>query len=292
MPTLSAPTAQFDYELIDSGNEQKLERFGSYTLIRPEPKAIWKPELDSRQWQMAQGTYVKKPTGGYWKWKGTVPSSWLIRRTDLSFVLKPTSFKHVGIFPEQEPVWQWIQTKVQTAGRPVRMLNLFGYTGAATVAALKAGAQVTHVDASKESITWANENVKQNRLEGKPVRWIVDDVGKFVKRELNRGSKYDAILMDPPKFGRGVDGQVWKLEEDLPKLLSLCSSILESKPLFFFINAYAIQLSSFSLVNILSQTMKPSRGIVDGGELVLEPKNKTYPLSTTIFARWEGENVK
>lgn len=278
-----------DYELIDSGDGEKLERFGTYILARPEPKALWK-KTNISVWNSAHAVYKRNNHGGgQWIYKTKLPKTWDIRWNDITFILKPTGFKHVGIFPEQAQLWQWIQEKIKKAHRPIKVLNLFGYTGGSSLAALAAGAQVTHVDASKEVVTWAHDNVKASGLEGKPIRWIVDDVVKFVRREIKRGNCYDAIIMDPPKFGRGSDGQVWKIEEDLPVLVELLRNILSENPLFVIMNSYTIEYSSLTLCNLLDQTMCSFNGKTDNGELIITPKTPAYPLSTGIFARWSAE---
>lgn len=281
-----------DYELLDSGDEEKLERFGQYLFVRPEPKAIWHKTLPQPEWQHVDAVYKRNQKGGgQWQYINRLPPSWNLAWNNLRFTLKPTGFKHVGIFPEQAALWEWIQNSIQTANRPIKVLNLFGYTGGSTLAALSAGAQVTHVDAAKDIVTWARENAIASGLEQKPVRWIVDDAIKFVRREIKRGNMYDAIIMDPPKFGRGSEGQVWKIEEDLPVLTDLCKEILSKNPLFFIINAYTTAYSSLTLYNLLNQTMSTFSGETDHGELIITPTKTSYSLSTGIFTRWVAKDL-
>lgn len=286
-PQLFTPTDWQDYELLDSGNEEKLERFGTYTFIRPEPKALWTKTASQSEWNKAAAIYKRDSKGGgKWTFTKQVPSAWKLTWRDLSFLIKPTGFKHMGLFPEQAAIWVDIIDAITRAGKPTKLLNLFGYTGGSTLAALSAGAQVTHVDAAKDVVTWAHENAKLSQLDTKPVRWIVDDAVKFVRREIKRGNTYDAIIMDPPKFGRGANGQVWKIEEHLPQLVELCKNILNPQPLFFIINAYTIDFSSLTLYNILRQTMLSNQGNLAHGELILQSSQSKNALSTGIIATW------
>lgn len=288
-PKILAPNTWKDYELLDSGAGEKLERFGNFILIRPEPKALWNKILPL-EWTKAHASYIRNNKGGgQWQHRIQLPYTWNISWNELNFVLKPTGFKHVGIFPEQASLWEWIIGTIKTVQRPIKVLNLFGYTGGSSIAALCAGAQVTHVDASKDIVSWAHENVIQSGLEGKPIRWIVDDVVKFVRREIKRGNTYDAIIMDPPKFGRGSNGQVWKIEEDLSQLVALCKDVLSPKPLFFIINSYTTEYSSLTLYNLLNQTMSFFPGETEHGELTLTPTTQSVTLSTGIFARWSAK---
>lgn len=287
--TLLQPNEWKEYELLDAGDEEKLERFGKFTVVRPEPQALWKRTLPQSEWNKADAMYQRSSTGGgKWMYQRSFPQQLILHWEQLSFVIKPTGFKHMGIFPEQAAFWKWIQQTISSAQRPIKVLNLFAYTGGSTVAALSAGAQVTHVDSSKEIITWAHENVKQSGLEGKPVRWIIDDVLKFIKREVKRGVTYDAIIMDPPKFGRGSSGQVWKIEEDLPVLIQLCEQVLSAHPLFFLMNLYTTDYSALTLQNQLSDIFHHKKGIVDCGELVLSVSASKKLLSTGVYARWQS----
>lgn len=273
-----------DYELIDSGKEQKLERWGQFITTRPDPRAIWERKKPSL-WDKAGGMFDDNG----WKFKATPPEPWLVGYGNLKFRLKPTEFKHTGVFPEQAVNWEWIQNSLsvgQLHSLPVRVLNLFAYTGGATMAASNAGAHVTHVDASRPAMMWASENASLSGVNKESVRWIQDDAMKFVSREVRRGVKYDGIIMDPPKFGRGVKGEVWKLLDDLPGLVEGCRQIMSTTPLFFLINAYAADMSSLVLFNLLSGVTKPWDGQVEAGELGLKETAGGRILPAGIFARW------
>lgn len=300
-----------DYELLDSGNGMRYERFGPYTTVRPDPQAIWKPS-HFEQWSKADVRYVRTVRDqGKWQFKRAIPEKWKMTWRDLSFWARLTSFKHTGVFPEQSLQWEWMSQKIQSFSKVSRsvndnyrstdttentdapihrptdspsILNLFAYTGIATLACASAGAKVTHVDASKPSITWARENQIVSKLADKPIRWILDDCLKFVEREVKRGSKYDAIIMDPPVFGHGATGEVWKFNEHFPKLLELCSKILSEKPLFVVVNAYAISASSIMLENVMKDFLP--KGNIEIGELCLEETLGKRLLSTGIYARW------
>ncbi len=233
-----------DYELIDTSSGERLERWGNVILIRPDPQIIWKTPKENSLWHTASARYCRSSSGGgHWDMLQTVPPVWKIRYGGLTFRIKTMGFKHTGIFPEQAVNWDYAAEKIRNAGRPVQVLNLFGYTGAATLACLKAGAQVCHVDASKGMVAWAKENAAESGLADRPVRWLVDDCEKFVRREQRRGHTYDAIIMDPPSYGRGPNGEVWKLEEQLYALVRECVQVLSEKPLFFLLNSYTAGLS-------------------------------------------------
>jgi len=280
-----------DYELIDSGNEEKLERYGKYVLRRPDPQALWNKTLPEIEWKNADATFgADKKT---WKKKNaSMQNEWQISfdnlpaQAGLKFNIKPTAFKHTGVFPEQEPNWIFIKEKIKNAQRPIKVLNLFGYTGGATLAALSAGAEVTHVDGSKSAITWAKENAELSGLDKKPVRWIIDDARKFVMREIKRGGKYDGIIMDPPSFGRGGKGEIWKIESDFLKLLEECSKILSDNPLFFIINGYAAGYSSQAYYNALKPLVEKYGGEFEIGELTIQESKAKRLLPCGIFARW------
>ena len=232
-----------DYELIDCGRGEKLERWGDQILVRPDPQAIWNTPRTHKGWKANNGRYARSNTGGgQWQNK-SMPERWTINYGNLTFNIKPMNFKHTGIFPEQAANWDFAMDQIRHAGRPIRVLNLFAYTGAATVACASAGATVCHVDAAKGMVAWAKENAKSSGLENAPIRWIVDDCAKFVEREIRRGKQYDAIIMDPPSYGRGPTGEVWKLEESLFPFVKLCSQVLSDKPLFVIINSYTTGLA-------------------------------------------------
>ncbi len=248
-----------DYELIDCSSGERLERWGEQILIRPDPQVIWDtPKRDSR-WRQADARYLRSSTGGGAWDKRDVPQSWQIRYGELTFNVKPMNFKHTGIFPEQAANWDWAMEKIRSAGRPVSVLNLFAYTGAATVAALKAGASVCHVDAARGMVAWARENAASSGVADRNVRWIVDDCVKFVEREIRRGHKYDAIIMDPPSYGRGPGGEVWKLETSLMPFVRLCAGVLSDEPLFVLINSYTTGLSA-STIGYVAETAFAGRG--------------------------------
>ena len=246
--TTEFPTDWEDYELIDTGDGGKLERFGDYRLVRPDPRILWTRRLSDEVWDSAMAVYRRADIkSGEWEVKTSPPNPWLIRYHGLTFTLRPTEFKHVGVFPEQAVNWNWLTKTI--AGKPLNVLNLFAYTGGATMASLAAGARVTHVDAAKSAISWANDNIKASGLSEKPVRWIEEDAYKFILREAKRGKTYDGIIMDPPRFGRGSKGEVWKLENDLPKLLRACKEILSPNPSLILINAYTADISSLVETN-------------------------------------------
>ncbi len=246
-----------DYQVLDTANGEKLERWGDFTCIRPDPQVIWSYRNAKEKWSRVSGRYIRsKKGGGNWEiYDANMPESWKIRYKDLTFIVRPTGFKHTGLFPEQACNWDFAREQIQGAGRPIKVLNLFGYTGGATVAALKAGAQVCHVDASKGMVAWAKDNVSVNGLADRPVRYIVDDAVKFVEREIRRGNFYDAVIMDPPSYGRGPKGEIWTLEDKIFDLVELCSRVLSDNPLFFIINSYTTGLAPNVLYNILMMTV-------------------------------------
>lgn len=277
-----------DYELIDSGEGFRLERFGTYILSRPDPQIIWKKSLHESHWLATDYRYIRlsQDKGRWVKKNDTLPEKWLLSYDELSFYAKLTPFKHTGIFPEQRVQWDEIKQSITKAAFQPTILNLFGYTGIATLVAAKAGAKVTHVDASRPAIGWARENQQVSQLADKPVRWIVDDATKFVQRELKRGVQYDGILMDPPVFGHGPDGSVWKFNEHIPSLLSLCRQVLSPHPLFVYLNAYAISSSALTLGNILKDYFSTLGGSIHVGELVLTSASSDQLLSTGIYGKW------
>ena len=276
-----------DYELIDSGDGEKLERFGEYVLRRPDPQALWKKGLEEKDWkEKANATFVREGDNAKWRAKENTPKEWIIEMAGLKFLIKPTAFKHTGLFPEHEGNWTWIQEKIKKAGRPIKMLNLFGYTGGATLAALKTGAEVTHIDGSKTVITWARQNAEFSKLDDKSVRWIEEDARKFVQREIKRGNKYDAIIMDPPAFGHGANNEVWKIEEDFTKLLEACAQILTPEPLFIIVNGYSAGYSAVAYENSLKEITKNLGGSIEIGELTIEESKSGRLLPAGIFARW------
>lgn len=289
---LSAPRWA-DYELLDSGGGRKLERFGPYTFIRPEHQAIWLPSLTEARWKAAHATFQPaggEEMGGKWHFHKAVEPAWPMAYGGLKFVAQMSSSRHVGVFPEQAAHWDWMAELIQAAGRPVRVLNLFGYTGLATLAAAAAGAHVTHVDASKKSVAWARENQAASGLGDRPVRWIVDDALKFVQREARREGRYDGILLDPPKFGRGPKGEVWECFEMLPTLLETCRAVLSPRPLFVILTAYAIRASALSIYHALDELLAGMKGQTTTGELVTLEKSAGRVLSNAIYARWSSHS--
>ncbi len=278
-----------DYEILDMANGEKLERWGKIYLIRPDPQIIWKDKTNPALWKKANAHYHRsKSGGGEWEYIKDVPKAWSIKYKDLTFNLKPMGFKHTGLFPEQAVNWDFMISKIQKANRPIKVLNLFAYTGGATVACAYAGASVCHVDSSKGMTAWAKENIQSSGLADKPVRFIVDDVIKFVQREIRRGNKYDAIVMDPPSYGRGANGEVWNIEESLYMLIELCMQVLSDNPLFFLINSYTTGLSPTILSNILSMTIK-QKGNISCGEIGLPMKDSSLILPCGIYGRWESK---
>lgn len=279
-----------DYELIDSGEEEKLERWGKYVLRRPDPQALWRKRLSESEWRKADATFYVDELRKGWKKKDGMPNEWKVSFDDLTFNIKPTTFKHTGVFPEQQMNWKFIQSQVESqkskATEPIRILNLFGYTGGATLAALSAGAEVTHVDGSKATVEWAKENAVSSGLDKKPVRWIIDDARKFVMREIKRGGKYDGIIMDPPSFGRGGKGELWKIEQNFLPLIEQCSKILSDNPIFFLINGYAAGYSAQAYYNALKPIMEKYNGEFEIGELTIEEKDSKRLLPCGIFVRW------
>ena len=276
-----------DYEVIDCSGGEKLERWGSYLLIRPDPQIIWNTPRTHRGWKKCSGHYHRSTKGGgQWEFFD-LPQQWSIRYGDLTFNLKPFSFKHTGLFPEQAANWDWFGDLIRGAGRPIRVLNLFAYTGGATLAAAAAGANVTHVDASKGMVGWAKENARSSGLENAPVRWLVDDCMKFAEREIRRGSKYDAIIMDPPSYGRGPKGEIWKIEDAIHPLVQECVKLLSEEPLFFLINSYTTGLAPAVLSYMLSlEVKKKFGGEVEAGELGLPVTSSGLALPCGASGRW------
>ena len=286
-----------DYEILDMANGEKLERWNNIYLVRPDPQIIWNDKQYPEKWKQANARYNRSSTGGgHWDYKKRLPDSWQIKYKNLTFNIKPMGFKHTGIFPEQAVNWDWmmvkIQSEIKTTNREVKVLNLFAYTGGATVACLYAGASVCHVDSSKGMVAWAKENVVSSRLQERPVRYIVDDVVKFVQREIRRGNKYDAIIMDPPSYGRGTNGEVWKFEENLPMLIEICMQVLSDNPLFFLINSYTTGTSSMVLENLLKMNMRKKygkradNGIFENGEVGLPMTDSDFILPCGIYSKW------
>lgn len=274
------------YELIDSGEGRRLEKWGRFLLDRPDPQIIWQKSLSSEEWQKSDAIFEKiSEDRGNWKIKTKVPDKWILEHNNIKFYARLTPFKHTGVFPEQSTQWDYIYKTIKQSEREVNFLNLFGYTGIASLFAAKAGAKVTHVDASRPAVTWANENRALND-EKWPIRWIIDDAIKFTEREIKRGVKYDAIIMDPPAYGHGPTGEVWDFNRDFPKLIANCKQIMSKNPLFVLVNAYAISSSSITLANTLNDAFKEFGGNIENGELTLKEISGGRLLSTGIFAKW------
>ena len=278
-----------DYELIDCSDGERLERWGDIILIRPDPQIIWSTGKKNPLWRKAHARYHRSNKGGgSWEMYKKVPDSWSINFKNLVFNIKPMGFKHTGVFPEQAVNWEWMQNKIKEENRPLKILNLFGYTGCATLACMEAGASVCHVDASKGMVTWAKENAVSSNIADRPVRWLVDDCVKFVQREVRRGNKYDGIVMDPPSYGRGPNGEVWKIEEKLYSLIELCIQVLTDNPTFFILNSYTTGLSPAVMEYLLNVQLKSKfGGKVSSDEIGLRvtESNLSLPCGSTVI--WE-----
>ncbi len=290
LPVILETTASENYALIDSGNGLKLERYGNLRIIRPEGQALWQPALSEKDWQdvdaiftgntdeegMGRWNFPKLPLGETW------PLSW----DGMSFLGRFTSFRHVGVFPEQDAHWRFMEELIKKANRPVKVLNLFGYTGLASLIAARAGAEVTHVDASKKAILWAKENQEVAHLTDRPIRWICDDAMKFVEREGRRGKHYDIILLDPPAYGRGPHGEVWQLFDHLPEMVKGCRAILSDNPIAVILTAYSIRASFFAIHELMRDEFTGLGGLIESGELILREEKAKRALSTSLFSRW------
>ena len=278
-----------DYKVIDTSKGEKLERSGDYMLVRPDPQVIWNTPKTNRYWKRPNAHYHRsKKGGGEWEFFD-LPQQWTISYKSLTFNLKPFSFKHTGLFPEQATNWDWFGNLIRNAGRPIKVLNLFAYTGGATLAAAAAGASVTHVDASKGMVTWAKENAVSSGLGDAPIRWIVDDCQKFVEREIRRGNHYDAIIMDPPSYGRGPKGEIWKIEEAIYPLICLCEQLLTERPLFFLVNSYTTGLQPAVLTYMISTALKKYDGTVESQEIGLPVSSNGLVLPCGASGRFTGK---
>jgi 23S rRNA (cytosine1962-C5)-methyltransferase len=293
LPLILEVQPNADYALIDSGDGEKLEQYGPYRIVRPEGQAIWRRTLSERDWANIDAIFTGDTDEegiGRWRFaKQPLGETWPMSHDGLSYLGRFTSFRHVGVFPEQAPHWGHMDALIHAAKRPVRVLNLFGYTGLASLVAARAGAEVTHVDASKKAIGWARENQEIARLGDRPIRWICDDAMKFVEREARRDSRYDLILFDPPAYGRGPKGEVWQLFDDLPAMTDLCRQILTPKPLAVVLTAYSIRASFFAIHALMRDTFAGMGGRVESGELVIREKTAGRALSTSLFSRWVAQ---
>jgi 23S rRNA (cytosine1962-C5)-methyltransferase len=288
-----------EYELVDSGNGEKMERYGAYLVARPDPQALWPKRLPDAEWKKANAYFTRVSQDANWSTRGTMPERWPIEVGGLKMWIKLSAFKHTGLFPEHVPSWGWLRQQVESrksvksikfdgAESPVQVLNLFGYTGGASLACAQAGAEVCHVDGSKVAIGWARDNAELSGLKEKKIRWILDDAFKFVEREVKRGRKYDGILLDPPAFGHGPKGELWKIEDCFMPLIESCKKILTDKPLFFLINGYAAGYSALAYRNNLLALVKQYGGSVEVGELTIGEKGSERLLPAGIFARWSA----
>jgi 23S rRNA (cytosine1962-C5)-methyltransferase len=277
-----------DYELVDSGNQKKLERFGAYYLIRFEPQAVWKPALPKEIWQSTDAELLieKGKSMGRWQFNHEIPDAWQVAYHQMNLEVRISGSRHIGLFPEQCQSWDWIENKIRSEKETVRVLNLFGYTGVASLFAARAGAQVTHVDASRAAVKWGQRNLELNNLKDRGIRWLIDDVFKFVERENRRGSTYEGILLDPPRFGRGPKGEVWKFEKAIPELLHLCKNILSPQPLFVYLTAYDVENSPAELCSWLAEITRHLSGKLECGSLVQQEKSAGRKIHQAMFARW------
>lgn len=274
------------YRLLDSGKGCRLEHVGPYLFVRPAPQAVWSQLLPEERWNAADAVYVRSSTGGGdWDFQRRLPEKWDIEYGGFRFFIKPTGFGHLGIFPEQGENWKWVAGKIEASKRPLNVLNMFAYTGGITLAAAQAGGSVCHVDASKGAVDWARGNAALSGLSDRPIRWIVDDVVKFVQKEVRRGKTYDAIVLDPPSFGRGSKGEVWKVEEGLPGLLTDCRGILSDNPIFILLSCHSPGFTPLVLQNLLSEMMKDRPGVLSSGEMVITCAAGRF-LPSGAFARW------
>jgi len=279
-----------DYALLDSGSGRKLERYGPYKVVRPEPQCLWTPRLPQSDWDAADAVFdpnSEDEDAGRWRFRGKPKETWPLGWGDVKFHGRFTAFRHLAFFPEQAANWAWLNQQVRAASQP-RVLNLFGYTGVASLVMAAAGAAVTHVDASKKAVAWARENAELSGLADRPVRWITEDARKYVQREVRRGSKYDGVILDPPKYGRGPDGQVWRLFEDLPELAGLCAELLSDNARFLVLNAYAERISGAALAGLLAEKLAARAGRIEWGELALVEDRGDRAIGMSFYARWSA----
>jgi 23S rRNA (cytosine1962-C5)-methyltransferase len=277
-----------DYALIDSGNGRKLERYGGFRVVRPEPQCLWTPALPAEVWDAADAVFnpTDEEDAGRWKFSGQPVDAWPLAWGDVKFNGRFTPFRHLAFFPEQAANWAWLDAAVRAAGGQPRVLNLFGYTGVASLVMAAAGAAVTHVDASKKAVGWARENAALSGLAEKPIRWITEDARKYVQREVRRGSRYEGIILDPPKYGRGPDGEVWRLFDNLPELTGLCAELLSENAAFLVLNAYAERISGAALSGLLAEKLRGRGGRIEWGELALVQEDGRRQVGMSFYARW------
>ena len=290
LPSVMRTRGWDDYALVDSGGGRKLERYGRFTVIRPEPQCLWTPSLPASAWQAADAVFdpTDEDDSGRWKLNGKVPEAWPMGWGEVQFKGRLTNFRHLAFFPEQAANWAWLDTAVRGADPAPKVLNLFGYTGVASLVMAAAGAAVTHVDASKRAVAWARENAELSGMSDRPIRWIVEDAKRYVARELRRGSKYEGIILDPPKYGRGPEGEVWRLFEDLPELAAQCAELLSENARFLVLNAYAERISGAALSGLLADKLKGRGGRIEWGELALVQQDGAREIGMSFFARWSA----
>ncbi|HEY2750044.1 class I SAM-dependent methyltransferase [Phenylobacterium sp.] len=290
LPSVMRTQGWMDYGLLDSGDGRKLERYGRFTVVRPEPQCLWTPALPAQAWDAADAVFdpTDEEDAGRWKLKGQPPEAWPLAWGEAKFHGRFTSFRHLAFFPEQAANWSWLDTAVRAAGPQPRVLNLFGYTGVASLVMAAAGAAVTHVDASKRAVAWARENAELSGLAERPIRWITEDARKYVQREVRRGSQYEGIILDPPKYGRGPGGEVWRLFEHLPELAGLCAELLSENGKFLVLNAYAERISGAALSGLLADKLKGRGGRIEWGELALVQEDGAREIGMSFYARWQA----
>jgi 23S rRNA (cytosine1962-C5)-methyltransferase len=288
-PGVMRTTGWADYALLDSGNGRKLERYGHYSVVRPEPQCMWAPRLAQEVWDAADAVFdpTDEEDAGRWRFNGRLKEAWPLSWGEVRFNARFTAFRHLAFFPEQAANWAWLDQRVRSLPGQPRILNLFGYTGVASLVCAAAGAAVTHVDASKKAVGWARENAALSKLEDRPIRWIVEDARRYVQREVRRGNRYDGIILDPPKYGRGPDGEVWRLFEHLPELSALCAELLSDNASFLLLNAYAERISGPALSSLVRSQNAGRAGRIDWGELTLV-EDPTRQIGMSFYARWSA----
>ncbi|MBI1272836.1 MAG: class I SAM-dependent rRNA methyltransferase [Alphaproteobacteria bacterium] len=289
-PKLLVTAGWPDYALLDSGGGLKLEKYGRYTVVRPEPQAMWEPALAQAEWGKADAVFASTDDddAGRWKYRGKPAETWPMEYSGVKFLGRFTAFRHMGVFPEQHLQWEQMAQAIRGAGRKVRILNMFAYTGVASLIAAQAGAEITHLDASKKAIQWAKDNQQASGQDERSVRWICDDAQKFVAREVRRGAQYDGIILDPPKFGRGPKGEKWELFDHLPQMLKDCRKLLGEKPLFLMLTAYSIRASFLSLHGLMQDVLGDMPGKIESGELAIEEKSKKRLIGTALYSTWSA----
>ena len=289
-PGVMRTTAWDDYALLDSGDGRKLERYGPYKVVRPEPQCLWSPRLPAQVWDAADAVFdpTDEEDAGRWRFQGKPKETWPMAWRQARFNARFTAFRHLAFFPEQAANWDWLETRIRSLSEQPRVLNLFGYTGVASLVCAAAGAAVTHVDASKKAIGWARENAELSGLTDRPIRWICEDTRRYVQREVRRGSQYEGVILDPPKYGRGPTGEVWRLFEDLPELSALCAQLLSDKASFLILNAYAARISGAALAGLIADRLDGRGGTVEWGELALSEDSGEREIGLSFYARWSA----